>query len=36
MVNLDNVTSKNDNKVHRTLIIGSSGCGKTNIKLTAK
>ena len=35
MFNLDNVTSKNDNRnwPYRTLLIGPSGCGKTNTLL---
>ena len=35
MFNLDNVTSKNDNKTwpYRMLIIGPSGSGKTNALL---
>ena len=35
MFNLDNIRSKNDNKswLHRVLIIGPNGCGKTNVLL---
>ena len=33
MFNLGNVTSKNDNKIYRFLIIGPSGNGKINILL---
>ena len=30
MFNLDDITSKNNNKIFRLLIIGPSGSGKTN------